>query len=43
MTTLAGGIFGADDKIGDEIGKYIGYTSSGKKVYFYLGTSSARE
>ena len=37
MTTLAGAIFGADDKIGDEIGKYIGYTSSGKKVYFYLG------
>ena len=37
MTTLAGGIFGADDKIGDEIGKYIGYTASGKKVYFYLG------
>lgn len=37
MTTLAGGIFGADDKIGDEIGKYIGYTVNGKKVYFYLG------
>lgn len=37
MTTLAGSIFGSDDKIGDEIGKYIGYTSSGKKVYFYLG------
>lgn len=37
MTTLAGGIFGSDDKIGDEIGKYIGYTASGKKVYFYLG------
>lgn len=37
IQTLAGGIFGANDRIGDEIGNFIGYTESGKKVYLYLG------
>lgn len=37
IQTIAGSIFGANDKIGDELGVYIGYTTSGKKVYLYLG------
>ena len=37
MDTLAGGIIGANDKIGDDIGNFIAYTDSGKKVYIYLG------
>lgn len=37
MLTLAGGVFGANDKIGDEIGNFIAYTDSGRKVYLYLG------
>ena len=37
MDTLAGGIIGANDKIGDNIGNFIAYTNSGKKVFIYLG------
>ena len=37
MDTLAGGIIGANDKIGDDIGTFIAYTDSGKKVFIYLG------
>lgn len=37
MDTLAGGIIGANDKIGDNIGHFIAYTDSGKKVFIYLG------
>lgn len=37
MDTLAGGIIGANDKIGDNIGNFIAYTDSGKKVFIYLG------
>lgn len=37
MNTLAGGIIGANDRIGDDIGNFIAYTDSGKKVHLYLG------
>lgn len=40
IQTLAGSIFGANDKIGDDIGPYIAYTIGGKKVYLYLGRAS---
>lgn len=37
MKTLAGGIFGSNDQLGDDRGNYIGYTNSNKKVYLYMG------
>ena len=42
METLAGGVFGTNDKLGDEVGFYIGYTLKGnKKVYFYMGKATS--
>ena len=42
MQTLAGGIFGANDQLGDKVGFYIGYTLNGnKKVYFYMGRATS--
>ncbi|BDU83834.1 ATPase (plasmid) [Clostridium perfringens A] len=41
MQTLAGGVFGANDQLGDKVGFYIGYTLNGnRKVYFYMGRAT---
>ncbi|WWU66825.1 ATP-binding protein (plasmid) [Clostridium baratii] len=41
IKTLAGGIFGSDDKLGDNKGVYIAYTKRGnKKVYLYMGRAT---
>lgn len=42
MQTLAGGIFGANDQLGDKVGFYIGYTLTGnRKVYFYMARATS--
>lgn len=41
IKTMAGGIFGSDDKLGDDKGVYIAYTKRGnKKVYLYMGRAT---
>ncbi|MGM8224868.1 ATP-binding protein, partial (plasmid) [Clostridium perfringens] len=41
METLAGGVFGASDHLGDSVGAYIGYTVNGnRKVYLYMGRAT---
>lgn len=41
IKNLAGSMFITDDKLGDKIGVYIGYTKIGnKKVYLYMGRAA---